>query len=60
MLELQADAFIRCPYVWEQIVALAEALLQGSTLDQKTVEGVPAPGIAYRPLACRSHLSIDP
>ncbi len=25
LLELQADAFIRCPYVWEQIVALAEA-----------------------------------
>ncbi len=38
LLELQADAFIRCPYVWEQIVALAEALLQENTLDQKTVE----------------------
>ncbi len=38
LLEIPADAFIRCPYVREQIVALAEALLQGSTLDQKTVE----------------------
>ena len=26
LLELQADAFIRRPYIWEQIVALAEAL----------------------------------
>ena len=25
LLELQADAFIRRPYIWEQIVALAEA-----------------------------------
>jgi len=40
LLELQADAFIRRPYIWEQIVALAEALLQENTLDQKTVEGV--------------------
>jgi len=38
LLELQADAFIRRPYIWEQIVALAEALLQENTLDQKTVE----------------------
>ena len=26
LLELQADAFIRRPYIWEQIVALAETL----------------------------------
>ncbi len=38
LLELQADAFIRRPYIWEQIVALAEALLQENPLDQKTVE----------------------
>ncbi len=38
LLELQTDACVRCPYVWEQIVTLAEALLQENTLDQKTVE----------------------
>ena len=40
LLELQAVAFVNRPLVWEQIVAVAEALIQEKTLDRKKVEGI--------------------
>lgn len=40
LLELRADAFVDRPLFWEQIVAVAEALIQEKTLYQKKVEDI--------------------